>query len=301
MLPQKVLHMYKEEAKKKPKFLGDYLVTEKLDGIYVYIDYINDQWQVPHSRAGRAIPAFEHLKHTLFEHLEPPHVPTRFIAEATHATISDFHTINGIFNRSVGDYHCNEVIFNLHDMVEFDDLEEPAIARLDRLYNWFFEMNTILREAKNLSYVHPILQSSDKEEWLRLFNSVKESGGEGIVLKHIHSPYYPDKRNSSLMKIKLEDRLVLYCVDIFYTVGEKGHSNLNATFRRSNGVEVVVRVGKHSDIAKIEEDRNYILGQPCLIECMCEVTTGGTLREPRFKNVLDRTKFPINDVKLKVE
>ncbi len=126
----------------------------------------------------------------------------------------------------------------------------------------------------------------NKEEWLETFKKVKDLGGEGIVLKHVDSPYYPDKRNSSLMKIKLEEQVVLHCVDVFYTVGEKGHSNLNATFRRNSGTEVIARIGRHDDIAKIEDDKSYILDRPCLLEYMCEVTAGGSLREPRFKKVL---------------
>lgn len=286
MKPQLVLHLHKEEAKKKPKLLGDYIVTEKLDGIYVYIDYINDNWQVPHSRAGRPIPAFEHVKDELFELLEPPSVPTRFIAEATHLTIKDFHTINGIFNRSVGNYKCEEVIFTFHDMVEFGRLHVPAAERLEQLECWYHEDNDWLSEIFTIECADTLAETSDKEEWLEHFYRVKESGGEGIVLKHVDSPYYPDKRNSSLMKIKLEEQLVLHCVDVFYTVGEKGHSNLNATFRRNSGTEVVVRIGRYEDIVKIEEDKDFILGKPCLIEYMCEVVVGGSLREPRFKKVL---------------
>lgn len=297
MLPQLALHLHKEEAKKKPKFLGDYIVTEKLDGIYVYIDFKNNQWHQPHSRACRAIPAFEHLLEE-FNELLPPMEDTRFILEATHSTIKDFHTINGIFNRSIGDYHCKDVVLNFHDMVKFDSLEEPAVERLANLRQWF---NLNSKVLPNKFRYCPVLQvSSDKELWLQQFTKVVDSGGEGIVLKHADSGYFPDKRNSSLMKIKLEERLVLYCVDIFYTVGEKGHSNLNATFRRNNGVEIVVQIGKHIDVAKIEDDKNYILGQPCLIEYMCEIE-GGKLREPRFKKVLDKKQFPNNDVKIKVE
>lgn len=296
MKPQKILHLYKEEQKKKPKFLGEYFITEKLDGIYTYIDCINGVWQQPHSRAGRAIPAFEHLIKEL-EILEPTKSDTRFILEATHSTERDFHTLNGIFNRSVGDYHCNDVVFNFHDMVEHKNLEQPAIERLAALRGFF---NTHSEVLPNRFRYCPVLQvSSDKDLWFEQFHKVLEAGGEGVVLKHTHSGYYPDKRNSSLLKIKTEERIVLHCVDVFYTIGKKGNSNLNATFRRNNGVEVVVRVGKHSDIAKIEEDKNYILGKPCLLEYMCELP-GGALREPRFKKVLSDVLI-VNDTKVKVD
>lgn len=296
MLAQKVLHLYKEEQKKKPKFLGDYIVTEKLDGIYAYVDYINGKWSAIHSRAGRAIPAFEHLTKE-FENLTPPTGNTRFIFEATHNTIKDFHTINGIFNRSVGDYHCNNVVFNFHDMVVPSTLDIPAVERLHALRSWF---NVNTEAVTNRFRYCPMLHvSNSKDLWLAEFNKVIEAGGEGIVLKHSESGYYPDKRNSSLMKIKLEERIVLHCVDIFYTVGDKGNSNLNATFRRNNGVEIVVRVGKHIDIARIEDDKNYILGKPCLLEYMCEIA-GGKLREPRFKKVLTDLHIS-NDTKVKVE
>jgi ATP-dependent DNA ligase len=196
----------------------------------------------------------------------------------------DFHSMNGIFNRSVGDYHCKDVVFFLHDMIGLGhSLALTALQRYNVLKYW-----DILGNVR----VHPILAVSDnKDIWLKYFNDVKETGGEGVVLKQASGLYYPDKRNSSLMKIKLEDRFHLLCTDMFYTVGDKGHSNLNITLRRKSGTEIVVRVGKHDDIDKIENDKEYVLGKVCLIECMTEITPGGMLREPRFKNVVENFNF----------
>ena len=44
--PQKALHLHLEEAKKSPKHLGhEYMIFEKYDGWFMYVDCINGVWQ----------------------------------------------------------------------------------------------------------------------------------------------------------------------------------------------------------------------------------------------------------------
>jgi ATP-dependent DNA ligase len=276
MQPQKVLHLFKEMEKKKPAIEGDYIVTEKLDGIYAYINYIAGRFQPIYSRQCRVIPAFSKYQE-LFNSLPKPKADARLIMEAYIPGV-DFHTMNGIFNRSVGNFHCEDVQFFLHDIVYFGN-PLPALQR----YEILLSSNIEVKEKIN---VLPILTISDSlDDWNKMFEDIKLQGGEGVVLKKADAIYHPGKRNSSLMKIKLESQAILVCSDIFYTVGEKGHSNLNATFKTPKGIEVVCRIGKHADIFAIEKDKNHILGKKCLIEFMEELPSG-MLREPRFKEIL---------------
>ena len=70
MKPQKVLHLHLEEAKKKPKITGRYIVTEKLDGWYGYIDYLQGEWGKVTSSSGREIPSLLWARQ-VFQELTP--------------------------------------------------------------------------------------------------------------------------------------------------------------------------------------------------------------------------------------
>jgi ATP-dependent DNA ligase len=281
MLPQKALHLYIEEEKKSPNINHNYIISEKLDGIYGYIDYINGSWGHIHSRHQRVIPAFIHARKE-FEKLQPQTNNFRLIFEIYTEGL-DFHTQNGIYNRSVGDCDAIEAKFYLHDMVYFNDLKVQAQERYDELYWADFKTDRIL--------VHSVLAISDnKDEWYNYFNEVIEKGGEGIVLKRTDAPYQPDKKNSSLMKIKLEKSFDLLCTGWYKTIGEKGQVNYNLKLKRKSGVELDVRLGKHSDIDLLLADEKNFVGKVIEVKCMKEITKGGMLREGRFKAVrFDKT------------
>jgi len=283
MKPQFVLHLHKEEAKKKPNIYGNYMVTEKLDGIYGYIDYTTDLgWGYIHSRQEREIPALRWL-HDIFVDLPTPTVNCRFIFEVTIDGL-DFHITNGILNRSKGECQAWDAKINLHDLIEtdtyfIDSCKHQAMAR------WTNLQKVDVSSSKGVIRHIPLLSiSNDKDVWLHYFNKVVEAGGEGVVLKQVEGIYQSDKRNSSLMKIKLEESALLECIDIYYTTGEKGNSNLNATLRSKDGTIIEVRIGKHCDIKLIEEDKEYILGKVVEIKAMCKLSSGA-YREPRFKMI----------------
>jgi hypothetical protein len=276
---QKVLHLYKEEEKKKPKIQGDYLITEKLDGWYAYLDHFTSTgWGEVTSRQDRVIPSMLHARDNFIALYPRPQINFRVIFEITIPGL-DFHTANGILNRSIGDCQAIDSIINVHDIVFYDNL------KLINLERWNMLQSLPLGGQDKIVKV-PLLGISDKKEvWMHYANQVWEKGGEGIVLKEANGVYHSGKRNSSLMKVKLEEETTLRCIDYFYTIGEKGNSNLNATMVGEDGVKVVVRIGKHSDIARIKEDSSYILSQLCKIVYMCKLS-GGQLREARFVSVL---------------
>jgi len=271
---QKVLHLHLEEAKKKPKIQGEYMVTEKLDGWYVYVDYCAvDGWGPIRSRQGRIIPSL--VDNTDFYNMKP-RVSCRIIAEATIPGMN-FHELNGVLNRSKGDCQASGVKFYAHDIILLDDLDLEALERYDVLHS--------VIQGSSIERVPLLALTDDRDNWMYQAQKVWERGGEGVVLKAEGSTYQPGKRNSSLMKIKLEELVVGECTHFYYTVGDKGNRNLNIGVRLASGSKVDVRIPKFSDIAAIEDDSSFILGKEVELKCMCKLPDG-SLREPRFNNVV---------------
>lgn len=281
ILPQLCLHLHKEEAKKNPKIFGNYLATEKKDGWYTYIDYIKGKgWNSPYSRQGREIPSLLWAKEYFNDTITKPQVNVRLIPETT-IDGKEFHELNGILNRSKGECQAYDAIFNLHDIICTDTYfinteENYALNR------WNLLQSLDISKCENKIRKIPLLTISDnKDIWMKYFNEIVESGGEGICLKRADSLYQSDKRNSNLMKIKLETKAFLHCVDMYRTTGEKGNSNLNLTLRSKAGNNIEVRVGKHVDIEMFENDKSTILDKVVEIKAMC-LLESGQYREPRF-------------------
>jgi ATP-dependent DNA ligase len=275
--PQKVLHLHLEEAKKKPKITGRYIVTEKLDGWYGYIDYVQGEWGKVTSSSGREIPSLLWARQ-VFQELTPES-DIRLIFEIV---IPDqpFHILNGILNRSVGNCQATDARFYIHDMVDFKYPNE-ALTRT------IFLKGLDLSEVDKYIHLVPVLAiTDDKEVWMKHFKEITDRGGEGIILKQALGLYQADKRNSSLMKVKLESTFDLECFDMFHTVGERGHDNLNISLRRKNGAVITVRIPKDEDRELFELNPNAILGKVVEVKCMCELEDG-MLREPRFMRVRD--------------
>lgn len=272
---QKVLHLHKELAKKNPQLQGNYLLSEKMDGIYTYIDYHPKiGFSLVKSSAQREIPALAWTK-KLFESLPKPKEPCRFIQEATIPGV-DFHTANGIFNRSVGDFVCQDVVFHIHDIVFPERL---GLATALERYNILKTLD--ISNTMEKLQIHPILYAGSYDEylWMKYFNEITEKGGEGIVAKRENSLYTPGKRNSDLLKIKLEETFDLLCTRYFTTLGEKGNIAYNVELKNKKGVLVNARIGKFDDIA--EFNINSPVGKVIEIKAMCELPDG-SYREPRF-------------------
>ncbi len=283
MEPQKVLHLHKTLNLKKPKLLGDYMVTEKKDGWYCYANYVPGVgWGYLHSKCMRKIPAFENYREQL-DKLPKFNHKARLILEATIPGLN-FHTTNGIFNRSVGEYHCNNVVFFPHDIIDLENLHIPAYERWKHLKELDF--------SSRLPYTIqdlPLLDISDKQEvWMAHAEAIWDKDGEGVCLKYVNGVYSPGARDSSLMKIKLEKTLFYVCTGYYWTTGEKGHPNLNITCKGKDNVVIDVRVGKHTDINMLVDNPDSFLDKIVEIKCMCKLPDG-KLREPRFVKVTNKT------------
>lgn len=287
---QKVKHLHLEETKKNPDINYEYIVTPKIDGWYTFIDFkVGQGWSNVKSATGREIPSMLHCKE-YFKKLPVPMVDCRFIMEA-YIPETPFHILNGVFNRTIGDCKAEDAHFAIHDILYLDSLSDDNLERYKRLHS----LHKYIKEIPKLTTLNYLTISDKKEEWFKAFNSVVDKGGEGVVLKRTDGIYQPGKRNSSLMKIKLEDTFDLLCIDMYETVGEKGGRNLNLKLKRKSGTELDVRVGKHADITRFLLDPTLVVGKVCEIKCMKELEKGGMLREPRFVAIrTDKTKEEID-------
>lgn len=277
---QKVLHYHIEEAKKNPKIEGEYIASEKLDGWFTTISFNTKVgWLDVKSSNKRVIPSMRHAKQ-LFERLPVPNRNITLIAEAYIPGL-DFYTMNGIFNRSKGDCQANYVEFYLHDLLynseHSNDIvidKRPALERMNSIDYFCLDYNPRIKKVK------PLAVTSDKEIWFDYFDRVTYKGGEGIILKQANGLYQPDKRNSSLMKMKIEDTYDLLCIDMYTTVGEKGNENLNILLKDKAGTEQAVRIGRHEDIHYFTNVDSPV-GKVVEIKVM-KKNDDGSYREPRF-------------------
>lgn len=285
---QKVLHLSKELEKKKPNINYFYIIKPKLDGWFVYVDYINGVWQDLKSSADRIIPAFSWMKEEDFFKQQFPKIPfSRNFRLIFEATIDDlpFHIINGIFNRSVGDCSCRNVTLNLHKIIFLNDTFSDTHLDLDtESYNLYKFQPTF---SADIRYIFNLGISNNQKVWQNYAEQEWAKDGEGVVLTRTDGIYCPGKRNSGIMKIKLEDSFDLLCIDAFWTTGEKGNEAFNLKLINKNNVIVNVLVGSHKERDKMQKDSP--INKVIEIRCMKELEDG-SYREPRFKCVREDKK-----------
>lgn len=253
--PQKVLHLKDELKKKKPKLFGNYIITPKYDGWYVSIDYhLRFGWESPKSSSNRNIPAFEWLKQVLMAEMpiESSLFSFRIIAEAIIEDM-EFEEMNGIFNRSVGEYYCMDVKFILHDFLYLNKYGVPfnhnASARFKTVEKFFNETASKFGLRKHFCLPKSLLLPYDYSEWKTLCDEYINAGYEGLVAKQEESIYFPGKRNYSLLKLKIEEHLDCEVESVFQTIGEKGNLNYNLkVICPETTKSFAVRIGRFSDI-----------------------------------------------------
>jgi len=281
--PQKVKHLHLELEKKAPNIDHIYMVTEKVDGIFAYIDYtLETGWGTIHSRAMRELPSLYEYTNHFAASLGIPTVACRILMEV-YIPDTPFHILNGIFNRSKGDCHAGDAHFLLHDIIFPNPVDSSRLLPYTALER-FNLLKTLNPESSIIKIAELLNASSSPELWRACFNRVVAEGGEGVVLKQADAIYQPDKRNSSLMKIKEEVTVDLLCVRIYETVGTKGHDNLNLVLKSKDGLEITVRVPKPEEADSFIDNPELIVGKVVQIKAMKKLSTG-LYREPRYEAI----------------
>lgn len=287
---QKVLHLKEELKKKNPKLQGNYLITEKFEGWFIYVPYdaITKTWGSPISSAGRLIPSMEHTS-AWFNQLPKPYTSGMLIAEAYIPEIP-FQIMNGIFNRSVGNCHCYDVVFKCHDWVEFGT-QQTALQRYGRLGDLLHEdFNNYTDKIQRI----PLLVITDYNEqlWDNYFNKVIDKGGEGIVAKRETSLYSFGKRNADLLRLKLECTVDCLAIGVEIGTGEKGNLSVTLISQRKNGIKIRTVINSHKYQKILIETPEVIIGKVVTIKAM-EEYSDKQLRQPVF--MYPRPDKDIND------
>lgn len=272
---QKVLHLEDELAKKKPKLSGEFLISTKLDGWFVAIPFSNGAWNYPVSSRGRVIPSLSWVRDKLNATSFIPKKEGFFVAEAIIPD-TPFHITNGILNRSVGDFLCHDVELHAHDLVYSNNFAD-ASARYTSLAA--IDVQQMLPNF----HLHPVLATAEysKDTWQRYFELAVTTGNEGIVAKRVDSYYSFGKRNSDLLKLKLECSKDCLAVRLEEGFGERGNDSLTLVSQRANGTEIRTVISKHSDKALFRSNPSEVIGKVVEIKGMEELSDGN-LRQPVF-------------------
>ena len=278
MEPQKAMHLYLEEEKRWPKYRDhEYMMFEKYDGWYGY----KDSGKPIMSRSMRAIPSVEWLNPILECY---PH--GRMIFEIMVKNTSGFHELNGILNRTVGDYLAHGAYLIMHDFILPNGLNIPFYTR----YNMLWEIVKKLRAETDRVILAQILgESKCVSTWKETAKDVWAEGGEGIILKRSDAPYSPGKRNYDLMKIKEEVTLDLLVVGLWEGEGKYvdtlGALKCQDKKGRIHNVSGMTDAERHQWWENVED----IIGKVIEVKAM-KVMPDGSLREPRFKSIrFDKT------------
>jgi hypothetical protein len=293
--PQKILALSKELEKKNPKLHGKYYAQIKYNGWYVQVPYTPESgWGVPLSSAGRAIPSLEKMPDTLFRHLPKPTKPTILIAEVVLQGLP-FHEMNGLLNRSKGNYLLDEATFYIHDYIQSSSEIHNSVIPFDKIYR---ERLNVIQSAlshlnKDIIPVGTVLYSEyNKDLWYKAFMSYVEKGEEGLVFKRDTHIYMPGKRNSDVLKLKMECTIDALAYDLKESVGEKGNLAYTLYSKRKNGAIIKTVIAKHSLINDFLKDKSLWYNKVVEIKGMEEMPDG-TIYQPVFVRV--RNDKSIND------
>ena len=269
MKPQKAQHLHLELEKKKPGCIGkDYMVFEKHDGWYGYMDH----GQPIMSRNMRAIPSLARLSEELND-LGAAR-DGRLIFEIMVEGMPKFSDLNGYLNRKS---EATDAYLLVHDCVD-TSLTVPFHARHALATDLVLSLDSPrVRMARVIS---DCVDSVSK--WCSLARSEWSKGKEGIILKQLDAIYTPGKRNAGILKIKEELTLDLLVVGV-----ERGEGKYEDTLgcirvRERSGLE-------HSISGMTDDERKAWWNNPSAI--LCEVVEvkamkrlpNGSLREPRYK------------------
>jgi ATP-dependent DNA ligase len=275
MKPQKALHLYKEEEKKKPKHLGiEYWSFIKYDGWYGYYE----EGKI-YSRAGREIPSCVELAKKIQAN-QSSTFSSRVVFEimvSGHET--DFATTNGILNRKA---IAQGVYIRVHDLLHFTGgifINAPFLIRYAEARQFTKQVN--LPEVK-LAMIH--YKSTNIDDHKRVCEDMWADGHEGIILKAAHELYCPDKRNYTLMKIKEEVTAELVVVGM--EKGEGKYSNTLGALRCRSKDGTTHLISGMTDKQRDDwwTQKEMIIGEVVEIKAM-KLLPDGHYREPRFKAV----------------
>lgn len=272
---QKAKHLFLEMDKKKPDIDMPYMMFEKHDGWFGYLDFPSC---IIHSRQLREIPSLKELSDSI--RAKRPNVKGRLIFEIMIEgyEIDRFHELNGILNRKYE--QAEDVYLRVHDF-----LPDFQFCTLSTEVRYNFAQEIVARLNHPQVRLSPVLGiSKNPKEWQAEAERIQSYGGEGLILKAQHAQYAVGKRISTLMKIKEEVTTEMLVTDI--VEGQGDHEGMAGKLICKDEVGQLHEIGM--GCATHDERREWFT-QPAIIKgTVVEIKAmkklkDGKYREPRFK------------------
>ncbi len=274
---QKANHLFLEMDKKKPDINKHYMMFEKYDGWYGYLDFPSC---IITSRQHREIPALKELSDLI--RTKRPNTKGRLIFEIMieGLEVDSFHELNGILNRK--SEQAENVYLRVHDFIpDFQFCTMPTSNR------YAFAMEIVRRIDLRSVLAAPLLGLSNKiDEWQHMAAKIQARGGEGLILKDKDSFYHPNKRISSLMKIKEEVSTEMLVTNVVEATGDHVGMVGKLICKDENNQlhEIGMGCATHNERISWLQDTTLIINKVVEIKAMKKLKDG-KYREPRFKAI----------------
>lgn len=124
-----------------------------------------------------------------------------------------------------------------------------------------------------------IVLSEYSSDIMKMWEDITSKGGEGIILKHIHTPYYEGKRVSSWKKVKANQ-----CSDIYFTKYTIHNRGIRCETEDGN-----VAITVNGEQAKAVQERLDNKGKVLLEVKYLERTEAGAYRMPTFVKMVEES------------
>ena len=272
---QKAKHLFLEMDKKKPNIDHEFMMFEKHDGWFGYLDLPSC---IINSRAQREIPALKELSDLIRKHKPDSRGRLVFEIMIEGLEVDSFHELNGILNRKYE--QAEDVYLQVHDYIP-----DFQFCELGTLKRYEFAKEIVARIGLPQVRLSPLLGvSKHPEQWQRMAGKIQTQGGEGLILKASDALYTAGKRISTLMKIKEEVTVEMLVTNVVEGAGL--HEGMAGKLICKDEVGQLHEVGMGCATHAEREDwlitPSLIKGSIVEIKAMKKLKDG-KYREPRFK------------------
>lgn len=282
MKPQLVLHLHKalelKRNQNKEGFDDTYACFVKKDGNYCYMDVLDNQPDLIMSRTQKPFESLAGHETILIDQINSPYHHYRVIMEVVVKDV-DFHTGNGILNRSIGNcvLEFDKVTYYIHDVV---NLRNNSLTFKQRYLDNRDYLAENVKKA-NVIFMIPFEFYSKFENLFNLGTWLISQGEEGLVAKNINSRYEPGKRTQNMVKVKIEEEVALTAKYVEFTRGDKGNEGCVLVCSTPSGVKQAITVNDQTDRDVLANNFYNVIEKSIKVNCMA-ILPSGKLREPRL-------------------
>lgn len=268
------------------KVSGDFIITEKLDGIRGVIIKENGKVSI-FSRQGQLIEGLIDIEN------EAKLLPDNYVYDGELLLVNDKKLNSADLYRATvkvvrKDGIKTNVVFNAFDIVPLDEFQD---GKSKEICNVRKQKLSYITEGLNLLWIKPLeilYCGGDKEEIFRLLKIAESEGKEGVMINTLGG-FYECKRSSQLLKVK-----TMQTVDLEIIGFEEGTNKYEGKLGRINvdykGNLVGVGSG-FSDENRVEiwNNQDKYLGRICEVQFFEETKNQNddklSLRFPVFKSI----------------